>query len=176
MFPQTKYSVQEELEGRSVSKVTIYLSGETTVDTDRPLDGDTKGDFISHIEEVVVHSGMDDFHRRLVAGLAVTATIVSAILTLNRYRKREISQEVGSKDRIYRADRMAARIVVDIISKEKKTQQVYFADEQVDTMQDLSMPRTFLFKNRHYSTTSEDLSERWGLNISQAALTLKSTT
>ena len=51
-----------------------------------------------------------------------------------RVGKREISQEVGSKDRIYRADRMAARIVVDIISKEKTTQQVSFADKQVDTM------------------------------------------
>ena len=43
-------------------------------------------------------------------------------------------------------------------------------------MQDVSMPRTFLSKNRHSSTTSEDLIERWGLRISQAAVTLKSTT
>ena len=71
---------------------------------------------------------------------------------------------------------MAARIVADIISKEKTTQQVYFTDEQVDTMKDVSMPRTFLSKNRHSSTTAEDPSERWGLSISQAALTLKSTT
>ena len=48
---------------------------------------------------------------------------------------------------------MAARIVADIISKEKKTQQVSFADEQVDTMQDVSMPRKFLSKNIHSSTT-----------------------
>ena len=61
---------------------------------------------------------------------------------------------------------MAARIVADIISKEKTTQQVSFYDEQVDTMQDVSMPRTFLSKNRHSITTSEDLSERWGLSIS----------
>ena len=38
------------------------------------------------------------------------------------------------------------------------------------------MPRTLISKNRHSSTTEEDLSERWGLIISQAALTLKSTT
>ena len=63
--------------------------------------------------------------------------------------------------------------MVDIISKENTTPQVYFADEQVDTMKDVSMPRTFLSENRHYSTTSEDVSERWGLSISQAALNLK---
>ena len=47
-FPQTKYSVQEEVEGRNVSKVTMCFSWETPVDTDRPLDGDTRGDFGSH--------------------------------------------------------------------------------------------------------------------------------
>ena len=71
---------------------------------------------------------------------------------------------------------MAARIVADIISKEKTTQHVSLADKQVDIMQDFSMPRTFLSKNRHSSTTSEDLSERWVLSISQAELTLKETT
>ena len=43
-------------------------------------------------------------------------------------------------------------------------------------MQDVSMPQKFLSKNRYSSTTSEDLSERWGLSISQAALTLKEMT
>ena len=43
-------------------------------------------------------------------------------------------------------------------------------------MKNVSMPLTFLSKNRHSSMTAEDLSERWGLNISQAALTLKATT
>ena len=65
---------------------------------------------------------MVDFHRRLVAGVAVTATQASAILTVNREKKREISLVVISKDRKYRADRMEARIVTDIISKEKTTQ------------------------------------------------------
>ena len=43
-------------------------------------------------------------------------------------------------------------------------------------MHNFSIPRTFLSKNRHSSTTSEDLSKRWGLSISQVALTLKATT
>ena len=43
-------------------------------------------------------------------------------------------------------------------------------------MKDVSMPRTFLSNNRHYSTTAEDISEIWRLSISKAALTLKATT
>ena len=38
------------------------------------------------------------------------------------------------------------------------------------------MPRTFLSKNRHSSTTAEYIIKIWGLSISQAALTLKLTT
>ena len=83
-FPQTKYYVQEEVEGWNFSKVTICFSGETPGDIDRPLDGYTRGDFRIHIKEIVVHAGMDDFHRHLVVGVAVTATHVSAILTVNR--------------------------------------------------------------------------------------------
>ena len=135
--------MQEEVEGWNVSKVTICFSGDTPRDTDRPLDGDTRGDFISHSEEVVFHAGMDDFHRHLVAGVVVTATHASDILTVNRYKKREILLAVSSKDRKYRSDRMSAQIVADIISKEKTTQQVSFANEQVDTLKDVSMPRTF---------------------------------
>ena len=43
-------------------------------------------------------------------------------------------------------------------------------------MQDVSIPQTFLSKNRHSSTKSEDLSDIWGLSISQAKLTIKETT
>ena len=89
-LPKKTYSIQEEVEGRNVLKVTNCFSGETPGDTDRPLDGDNRGEFRSHREEVVVHAGMDEFHRRLVAGVAVTATHASAILTVNRDKKREI--------------------------------------------------------------------------------------
>ena len=37
-------------------------------------------------------------------------------------------------------------------------------------------PHTFLSRERHSRTTPEELSERWGLSISQAKLTLKATT
>ena len=37
-------------------------------------------------------------------------------------------------------------------------------------------PKTFLSSERHSKTTPEDLSERWGLSVAQAALTLKATT
>ena len=80
-------------------KVKICFSGETHGDKDQPLDGDTRSDFRSHSEEVVVHAGMDDFHRRLVAGVAVTTTRASSILTINRDKNREILLAVISKDR-----------------------------------------------------------------------------
>ena len=96
-------------------KVKVCFSGESPIDTDLPLDGDTRGDFRSHSKEVVVHAGMDNFRRRLISGVDVTATHVSVILTVNRDKKREISLSLISKDRKYRADIMVARIVVDII-------------------------------------------------------------
>ena len=168
--------MQEEVEGRNVSKVKICFSGETPGYTDLSLDGDTRGDFRSHNKEVVFHAGMDNFHRRVVAGVAVTVTHASAILTVKRDKKGDISLSVSIKDRKYRSDRMASRIVADIIKKEKTTQQLSFANKQLDTMKHVSMPRTILSENRHCSTTAEDLSERWGLSISQAALTLKGMT
>ena len=119
---------------------------------------------------------MDNFHRRRVAGVAVTATRVSAILTENRYKKREVLLAVSSKNRKYRAVIMVSQIVSDNISREKTTQQVYFADEQVYTMQDFSMPQTFLSKNRHSSNTAGDFRKRWVLSIPQISITLKSTT
>ena len=76
--------MQEEVEGRNVSKITICFSWETPGDTDLPLDGDTRVYFRSRSKEVVVHSGMDEFHRFLVAGISVTATHASAILNVNR--------------------------------------------------------------------------------------------
>jgi hypothetical protein len=42
--------------------------------------------------------------------------------------------------------------------------------------QELTAPQTFLSKDRHSNTTPEELSEKWGLSLAQAALTLKATT
>ena len=117
-----------------------FLSRETPGDTDHPLYGGPRGDFRSHSDEVFVHTGMDNFHRRLLAVVAITTKHVSAIFTVNRYKMREILLALSSKDRKYRSDRMASRIVEDIISKEKTTQKVSFANEQVDTTQDVSIP------------------------------------
>ena len=97
--------MQEEVEGRNVLKVTICFSGETPGDTDLPLEMDTRGDFRSHIKEVVVHAGMDDL--RIVASVAVTAERASAILTVNRDKKREILITVSSNDRSDRANIIA---------------------------------------------------------------------
>ena len=110
-------SVQEEVEGRDVSKVTLCFSRKTPGDTDLQLDEDNRGNFRRHSEEVVVHAGMRDFHRRLVSSTSVNATHAPAILAVNIDKKREILLAVSSKDRKYRSDRMAARIVANIISK-----------------------------------------------------------
>ena len=110
-------------------KATMCFSIVTPEDTDLPLDGDTIGEFISHSKELVVHAGTEKFHRRLVAGVDVTAARASDILTINRDKKREILLGVSSKDRSDRADIMAAQIVSDFISREKRTKQVSFADE-----------------------------------------------
>ena len=110
-------------------KVKICFSGETHGDTDHQLDGDNRCEFRSHSKDVVVHAGMDNFHRHIVSGVAVTATRASAILNVNRDKKRKILLAVSSKDRKYRSDRIESRIVEDIISKERKTQQVSFTDE-----------------------------------------------
>ena len=91
--------MQEKVEGQNILKVTICFSGEIPEDTDRPLYGNTRGDFRINSKEVVVHIGIEDFHRHLVAGVAVTATHASAILTVNRDNKREISLAVSSKYR-----------------------------------------------------------------------------
>ena len=42
---------------------------------------------------------MDNFHRRLVSGVAVTATQASAISAINRDKKREISLAVINKEK-----------------------------------------------------------------------------
>ena len=126
--------MQEELEGRNVSKVTICFSGETPIDTDRPLDGDTRVDFGSQKEEVVVHAGMDDFHRRLVADIAVTATHASAIFNVNRevvvhtgmngFHRRlvaGVSVTATHKSAIFTVNRDKMReILLAVISKYKK--------------------------------------------------------
>jgi hypothetical protein len=41
---------------------------------------------------------------------------------------------------------------------------------------EIQPPHTFLSQDRHSRTTPEELSERWGLSIAQAKLTLKATT
>ena len=60
---------------------------------------------------------MDDFNRLLVAGVSVTAARASSILTVNRDKKRQIFPSISSKDIKYRADIIAARILLDTISK-----------------------------------------------------------
>ena len=49
-------------------------------------------------------------------------------------------------------------------------------EEQAETLKDIGLPRTLLSSKRHSSTAPEDVSERWGISLAQATLTLKATT
>ena len=75
-----------------------------------------------------------------------------------------------------KAKTMAARIVSDIMSDDKEEKSGPRIEIEEEPIQDIELPKTFLSANRHSSTTTEDLSERWGLSLAQAALTLKATT
>ena len=41
---------------------------------------------------------------------------------------------------------------------------------------EFKLPRTLISSDRHSNTTSEDLSERWSINVAQAKLKLKAST
>ena len=51
---------------------------------------------------------MDNLHRHIVAGVSVNATHASAILTVNRDKKRGISLAIISKGSKYGSDIMAS--------------------------------------------------------------------
>jgi hypothetical protein len=200
-FPQTKYGVQEEIEGRNVSATSIYFSGGVPSEPGDYLDAN-RG------EEVIVHD-MNDFNRRLISSIRVTEEGALKTQILEKKRKREIASaaraidEVDQKriqDAIESSEQEAARIVAAIMSPRKEPQngqseasqndeqrkesqndqtkkpQNGQEEEQADILTDIGLPRTFLSSKRHSSTTPEDLSERWGLSLAQATLTLKATT
>ena len=61
------------------------------------------------------------------------------------------------------------------IGQSKEPQNVQ-EEEEAYILTDVVLPRTFLSSKRHSSTTPEYLSERCGLSLAQATLTLKATT
>ena len=101
-------------------------------------------------------------------------------------RKRKVVAAAQVIDKVDWAHKQAKNIVASIVGDTKPTAErmsVRFAQdqedmalEQEDVVPDIGLPRTFLSSKRHSSTTPEDLSERCGLSLAQAALTLKATT
>ena len=82
-------------------------------------------------------------------------------------------------DKVDLAHKQAKNIVASIVGDTNPTAErmsVRFALDQEDVVPDIGLPRTFISSKRHSSTTPEDLSERWGLSLAQAALTLKAST
>ena len=84
-FPQTKYGVQEEVEGRNVLTISMCFSGEVS---GKP--GDYKEYKECNQEEVVIHD-MDDFNRRLISSIRVTEESALRINILEKKRKREVA-------------------------------------------------------------------------------------
>ena len=71
-FPQTKYVAQEEIEGRNVSKFSIFFSGEASGDPgDYNNNTSTLGGAQLNSEEVITH-GIEEFHHRLLSSVRVT--------------------------------------------------------------------------------------------------------
>ena len=63
-FPQTKYGVQEEIEGRNVSATSIWFSRVYPPEVGDNLAANRR-------EEVIVHD-MNDFSRRMISSIRVT--------------------------------------------------------------------------------------------------------
>ena len=63
-FPQTKYGVQEEIQGRNFLATSIFFSGGSPQEVGYNL-AENRG------EEFIVHD-MNDFNRRLVSSIRVT--------------------------------------------------------------------------------------------------------
>ena len=120
---------------------------------------------------------MEKFSKRLVSNVRVTKQSALKMKIQPKKQKCEIAASVRSlNDRCgkYIAIRKssAATTSQDKVQMHKSYER---GEYQVDVIPNIGLPRTFLSSNKHSSTTPEDLSERWSLRFSQAALTLKKT-
>ena len=71
-FPKTKYVVQEEIEGRNVSKFSMFFSGEASGDPgDYGNNTSTSGGAQRNSEEVITHD-IEEFRQRLMSSFRVT--------------------------------------------------------------------------------------------------------
>ena len=82
-FPQTKYGVQEEIEGRNVLTTSIWFSGGAPREVGDNL-------VANRWEEVIVHD-MNEFNRRMISGISVTEEGALKTNIWGKKRKREIA-------------------------------------------------------------------------------------
>ena len=80
----------------------------------------------------------------------------------------QFSQRIISSARVYSTPVMTR--------PEEKLIQHISKVEVSEGKSDITLPRTFQTKGRHSDVSPQDLSERWGISVAQAALTLKATT
>jgi hypothetical protein len=112
---------------------------------------------------------------------------ICGVQTLDEARiERQLGHEL-MRDTIYNVNGMQEAIISSArtthTDMEFKISRVRFKDAlpPISTPgpleeREIKAPYTFLSSERHSNTTPEDLSERWGLSIAQAAMTLKATT
>ena len=129
---------------------------------------------------------MNYFNRRLISSICVTEKNALRINILDKKRKHKVA---AAAQNIYKANQaheqeknILAAIVADT-NPPAERKSIRFAQDQDDVAKEqegvvphTGLPRTFISSKKHLSTSPEDLSERWGFSLAQAALTLKTTT
>ena len=143
----------------------MFFSGEASGDPgDYGNNTSTSGGAQLNSEEVITHD-IEEFHHRLLSSVRVTEESALKSNILEKKRKREVAASISEVKRIdyEKAKTMAARIVSDIMSDDKEENNGPCIEIEEEPIQDIEQPKTFLSANRNSSTTTEDLSERWGL-------------
>ena len=106
---QTKYVVQEEIEGQNVSATLICFSGEAPPEVGDNLAAN-RGD------EVIVHD-MNDFNRIMISSIRVTEEDALKTNIWGKKRKREISSAAKAIDK---SDQKKYRMPQNIQSKRRQ--------------------------------------------------------
>ena len=89
--PQTKYGVQEEIEGQNLSATSICFSGGPPTEV-----GDNLA--ANRGEEVIVHD-MNDFNRRMISSIRVTKEVTLKTNIWENKRKRERASAAKAIDK-----------------------------------------------------------------------------
>lgn len=77
---------------------------------------------------------------------------------------------------VYNMNGLAARMMATVRVRESDQRTVADLNTGPSGLEDLQEARPFVSKKRHTDVSPRDLSERWGISLAQAAMTLKATT